>query len=69
MMEKYFKFIEKKRETIRKTKNSALGSKEEIEELEKNNLEFKEYREVSRENESKNIENIRNVIKNYRRWC
>src|SRR5574344_694900 len=62
--EKYFKFIEKRERLLEKQKTQAL-SKEEIEELEKNNLEFKEYREVSRENESKNIENIRNVIKNY----
>ena len=35
------------------------------EELEKNNLEFKEYRANSRVKDSKNIEEIRNIIKKY----
>src|SRR5574344_1488377 len=53
---KNFEYIEKR---------DNLLKKEHIEELERNNLEFKEYRETSRVKDSKNIEDIRNVIKNY----
>ena len=54
----------KKRESFKKQDVQAL-TKEDIEELERNNLEFKEYRETSRVKDSKNIEDIRNIIKNY----
>ena len=61
---KYFEFIEK-RENLLKKQNVQALTKEDIEELERNNLEFKEYRETSRVKDSKNIEDIRNIIKNY----
>ena len=62
--EKYFEFITK-RENLLQKQNIKDLSENEKEELEKNNLEFKEYRESSRVKDSKNIEDIRNIIKNY----
>lgn len=60
----YFKFIDKRDKLLEKEKNENL-SQEEKRELERNNLEFKEYREKVRVNDSKNIEEIREIIKNY----
>lgn len=60
----YFKFIDKRDKLLEKEKNENL-SQEEKKELEKNNLEFKEYREKVRVNDSRNIEEIREIIKNY----
>src|SRR5574344_1461957 len=62
---KYFEFIEKRENLLKKQDVQAL-TKEDIEELERNNLEFKEYRETSRVKDSKNIEDIRNIIKIYK---
>ncbi|AXK49027.1 hypothetical protein CRU87_08335 [Aliarcobacter trophiarum LMG 25534] len=61
---KYFDFIEKREKLLNKQNIEDL-SKDEKNELEKNSLEFKEYRELSREKDSKNIEEIRAIIKNY----
>lgn len=62
--EKYFEFISK-RENLLEKQNIEDLNQEQKEELEKNNLEFKEYRANSRVKDSKNIEEIRNIIKNY----
>ena len=60
----YFKFIEKRDKFLEKQKVSNL-TEEEQQELERNSLEFKEYRELLRQKETKNIEEIRAIIKNY----
>jgi len=62
--EKYFQFIEKRESLQKKKKEQQLTFNEELE-LEKNSLEFKQYREELREKEAKNIENIRAIIKNH----
>src|SRR5574344_589811 len=61
---KYFDFIAKRERLLNKQNLEDL-SKDEKNELEKNSLEFKEYREISRAKDSKNIEEIRAIIKNY----
>lgn len=60
----YFDFIDKRDKLLEKQKSVGLTQKEQ-EELEENSLRFKEHREISREKETKNIEEIRSIIKNY----
>ncbi len=57
----YFNFIEKREKLLAK---ESLNAKEK-EELEENSIKFKEYRELSRQKETKDIEEIREIIKNY----
>ena len=61
---KYFEFIQKRDDLLAKEKSGTL-SKDENLELSKIRVEFKEYREENRVNDSKNIEKIREIIKNH----
>lgn len=61
---KYFELLEKRNALLSKEKNHTI-SKEEKDELKKTIIEFKEYRDYLRIEEAKEIEQIREVIKNY----
>ena len=61
---KYFELLEKRNALLSKEKNYTI-SKEEKDELKKTIIEFKNYRDYLRIEEAKEIEQIREVIKNY----
>lgn len=62
---KYFELLEKRNSLSIKEKEKTI-TKEEKSELEKVIIEFKNYRDLIREKDAKNIENIRNIIKNHK---
>jgi len=61
---KYFEFLDKRKYFLEKQKDGTI-SKEEEKELQNINLEFKKLRDKLREDDTKNIEKIRDIIKNY----
>jgi len=61
---KYFEFLDKRKYFLEKQKDGTI-SKEEEKELQNINLEFKKFRDKLREDDTKNIEKIRNIIKKY----
>ena len=61
---KYFELLEKRNSLLAKEREKAI-SKEEKSELEKVIIEFKNYRDLIREKDAKNIEHIRDIIKNH----
>ena len=61
---KYFELLEKRNSLLEKEREKTI-TKEEKSELEKVIIEFKSYRDLIREKDAKNIENIRNIIKNH----
>ncbi len=61
---KYFELLEKRNSLLAKKREKTI-TKEEKQELENAIVEFKNYRDFLREKETKEIENIRNIIKNY----
>lgn len=61
---RYFELLEKRNSLLAKEKNNTI-SKSEKQELEDTILEFKAYRDLARHNDSKNIQEIRNIIKKY----
>ena len=61
---KYFELLEKRNSLSAKEKEENITKEEKIE-LEKTLIEFKNYRDLIRKNDTQNIENIRNIIKNH----
>ena len=61
---KYFELLEKRNSLLEKEREKTI-TKEEKSELEKVIIEFKSYRDLIREKDARNIENIRNIIKNH----
>ena len=61
---KYFELLEKRNSLLAKEREKTI-SKEEKSELEKVIIEFKNYRDLIREKDAKNIEHIRDIIKNH----
>lgn len=61
---KYFELLEKRNALLVKEREKNI-SKEEKNELAKIIIEFKNYRDLIREKDAKNIEHIRNIIKNH----
>lgn len=61
---KYFELLEKRNSLLAKEREKTI-SKEEKNELEKVIIEFKNYRDLIREKDAKNIEHIRDIIKNH----
>ncbi|MFW2608141.1 efflux RND transporter permease subunit [Aliarcobacter butzleri] len=61
---RYFELLEKRNALLAKEKNNTI-SKPEKQELENTILEFKAYRDLTRHNDSKNIQEIRDIIKKY----
>lgn len=62
--EKYFELLEKRNALLAKEREKTI-SKEEKSELAKVIIEFKNYRDLIREKDAKNIEHIRDIIKNH----
>ncbi|WP_026803663.1 efflux RND transporter permease subunit [Aliarcobacter lanthieri] len=60
----YFDFLDKRNTLLEKQKNGSITKIEE-KELEKTIIEFKKYRDILRYSDKKNIEEIREIIKNY----
>lgn len=60
----YFDFLDKRNILLEKQKNGSITKIEE-KELEKTIIEFKKYRDILRYSDKKNIEEIREIIKNY----
>ena len=61
---KYFELLEKRNSLSAKEKEENITKEEKIE-LEKTLIEFKNYRDLIRKNDTQNIENIRSIIKNH----
>ena len=61
---KYFELLEKRNSLLEKEREKTI-TKEEKSELEKIIIKFKNYRDLIREKDAQNIENIRNIIKNH----
>lgn len=61
---KYFELLEKRNSLSAKEKEKNITKEEKIE-LEKILIEFKNYRDLIRKNDTQNIENIRSIIKNH----
>ncbi|WP_418185422.1 efflux RND transporter permease subunit [Aliarcobacter vitoriensis] len=61
---KYFEFLDKRNALLEKQKNGTITKNEE-KELETTIVEFKKFRDILRQNDKKNIEKIREIIKNY----
>ncbi|RXJ96462.1 hypothetical protein CRV00_02265 [Malaciobacter molluscorum] len=61
---RFFSLVEK-RNVLLKKKNNGTASKEELLKYEKVSQEFKQYRDNQREENSKYIQNVRDVIKKY----
>ncbi|RBQ30417.1 hypothetical protein CRU92_12310 [Arcobacter sp. FW59] len=61
---KYFEFLDKRNALLEKQKNGTITKNEE-KELETTIVEFKKFRDILRQNDKKNIEQIREIIKNY----
>lgn len=61
---KYFELLEKRNSLSAKEKEKNITKEEKIE-LEKILIEFKNYRNLIRKNDTQNIENIRSIIKNH----
>jgi len=60
----YFEFLDKRKYFLEKQKDGTI-SKEEEKELKNITLAFKKFRDKLREDDTKNIEKIRDIIKNY----
>ncbi|WP_338081391.1 efflux RND transporter permease subunit [Aliarcobacter lanthieri] len=60
----YFDFLDKRNTLLEKQKDGSI-TKDEEKELEKTIIEFKKYRDILRYSDKKNIEEIREIIKNY----
>ncbi|RBQ26306.1 hypothetical protein CRU88_08410 [Arcobacter sp. CECT 9188] len=60
----YFDFLDKRNTLLEKQKDGSITKNEE-KELEKTIIEFKKYRDILRYSDKKNIEEIREIIKNY----
>lgn len=63
--EKFYELVEQ-RNSLLKLKNSNKASKQELEKLEEITLEFKAYRDMQRDATAQYIENIRDVLNNYK---
>ncbi|WP_404320278.1 RND family transporter [Malaciobacter canalis] len=63
--EKFYNLVEQ-RNSLLKLKNSNKASKQELEKLEEITLEFKSYRDMQRDATAQYIENIRDVLNNYK---
>lgn len=61
---KYFELLEKRNSLLAKEKEKTI-TQEEKKELKNVIIEFKNYRDLTREKDAKNIENIRSIIKKY----
>ncbi|MDY0052206.1 MAG: MMPL family transporter, partial [Aliarcobacter sp.] len=61
---KYFELLEKRNTLLTKKRENVLNS-EDSESLKKAIIDFKDYRDILRENETIEIQNIRNIIKKY----
>ena len=61
---KYFELLEKRNILLAKEKDKSISKEENIE-LKKIISEFKNYRDLIREKDAQNIENIRSIIKKY----
>ncbi|MDD2291226.1 MAG: MMPL family transporter [Aliarcobacter sp.] len=61
---KYFELLEKRNALVAKQKDKTISKDEELE-LKKTIIEFKNYRNFVRQNDTKEIEQIREIIKNY----
>lgn len=61
---KYFELLDKRNNLLEKQRKENL-SKQEKEELEQASIEFKKFRDIQREKDHKNIEDIREVISKY----
>ena len=61
---KYFELLEKRNSLLEKEREKTI-TKEEKSELEKIVVEFKNYRDLIREKDAQNIENIRSIIKKH----
>jgi predicted RND superfamily exporter protein len=61
---KYYELLEKRNLLLKKQKNSS-ATNDDLKELELIQKEFKKYRDYLREKESKDIEDIRNIISKY----
>ena len=62
--EKYYPLLEKRNNLLSKKRANTISQEEKVL-LKKTILEFKEYRDELREKESKNIQNIRDILKKY----
>ena len=62
--EKYYELLEKRNSLLVKEKEKIITKEEKLE-LKKAIVEFKNYRDLIREKDTNNIENIRNIIKKY----
>ena len=62
--EKYFSLLERRNTLLAKKRNNSISSIE-LKQLENTILDFKKYRDILRDKESKEIEDIRAVIKKY----
>lgn len=63
--EKFYELVEQ-RNSLLKLKNSNKASKQEIKKLEEITLEFKAYRDMQRDATAQYIQNIRDVLNNYK---
>ncbi|PHO10130.1 hypothetical protein CPG37_05520 [Malaciobacter canalis] len=63
--EKFYNLVEQ-RNSLLKLKNSNKASKQELKKLEEITLEFKAYRDMQRDATAQYIENIRDVLNNYK---
>jgi uncharacterized protein len=61
---KYFELLEKRNALVAKQKDKTISKDEELE-LKKTIIEFKNYRNFVRQNDTKEIEQIREIIKKY----
>ena len=62
--ERYFELLEKRNSLLAKEKDNSITKDEKLE-LKKVIVDFKNYRDLVREKDAKNIENIRKIIKKY----
>ncbi|MFA9373873.1 MAG: RND family transporter [Poseidonibacter sp.] len=61
---KYYSLLEKRNSLLEKKRNNSITTKEKVL-LDNAILEFKEYRDILREKETQDIQNVRNVLKQY----
>ncbi|MGB5792181.1 efflux RND transporter permease subunit [Poseidonibacter sp.] len=61
---KYYSLLEKRNSLLEKKRNNSITNEEKVL-LDNAILEFKEYRDILREKETQDIQNVRNVLKQY----
>ena len=64
-MTKYGELLEKRNSLLKKKRTSTLSNKEKTT-LKNTITQFKEYRDEIREKESQNIQELRDIVKNYK---